>query len=300
MKNAQMMQLLRCSDEELWELKLAFREQLVSTIINGQPAIVLTPTELEELGNHEDEMWKTVASQHDKFSKMLSGERWGVDLPQGFDVLLRKLKKKVVMDYSAGLRAKLKKVKEQREGEQRKKQASGADKTKQVKARKLKAKDEGAEPAKKKRRKTTRKFADFEEEDEDEDDADEDEDDEPEVNQRRLGKPEKGGQNYGMFASENPSETTSPVADRKAKQDGKPKDDDGKGQSRHTNEELNKASQHPVESEAGRADNAKGDGSTGILSVDGAVVVEQPDVPGSGATGESSIHATNPKPYLPT
>ncbi|KAH9837485.1 hypothetical protein Tdes44962_MAKER01841 [Teratosphaeria destructans] len=288
MKNAQMMQLLRCSEEELSELKLALRQQLISTSINGLPAIILTPTELEKLGNYEDEMWKTVASQDDKFSKMLSGDRWGVDLPPGFDVSLRKLKKKISMDYSTGVRAKLKKVKEQREGEQRKKQARGAEKTKQMKARKLKAKDEGAEPAKKKTRITTRKVAEIGkegDEDEEEGDADKREHDEQEVGQRRP----------WMFASMSPSEGTSPVASEEAKQAGRPKDDDGKGQSRQTNEQLNKASQHPVEGKAAGRDNAKGHGSTAILSVDGAVVVELPDVPDVAAIGESRTHAVKQK-----
>ncbi|KAK5128703.1 hypothetical protein LTR85_000036 [Meristemomyces frigidus] len=110
MNNVHMRDIFRCTDQELTDLKAAFKFQMEVNYVNSQPFLGQLPSEVDSDGEIRERMWGALMTSDRRFLEMLKGRRWGVDKPVDFDIRLKQAKNKICSDLKSEKRRRPRKA----------------------------------------------------------------------------------------------------------------------------------------------------------------------------------------------
>lgn len=102
MNNPEMREIFGCSEEELAQLKNAFRYQMENNFVRGKPFLGQRVNEVDANGEIRERMWRQVAISEPSFADMLTGRRCRRQghMTHDFEDRLRRAKGKVCRDFT--------------------------------------------------------------------------------------------------------------------------------------------------------------------------------------------------------
>lgn len=105
LKNPNICHLLRCTPDELRQLKNALKSELQAQWVGGRPFLGQLPSESDPDGSIREGLWAAVATKNPLLGRLLNGRRYPLGtLPAGFADGLRMVKDKIFADINTAVR----------------------------------------------------------------------------------------------------------------------------------------------------------------------------------------------------